>query len=180
MPASTLNLTPSLSQAIPGFQSNTATSSALIKQLMAGKLTNGERSSIYDAGAERATLGGMPGSSGRGGSLFANADLRNIGLQAGQRQQQGFQDFLAQLQGFSGTVVPTAGQELQNNQFNQSQAQQESQFGRNLQLQQDQNRENKRRFDFTNFINRPYSSTRSGDTYDARGNRLGTSTLFKY
>lgn len=79
---------------------------------MSGKLSSATRRSIYDAGAERGVLGGMPGSSAVGGSLFANSDLRNIGLASDARQQQGIQDFLALLQGVSGTVVPTAGQEL--------------------------------------------------------------------
>ncbi len=113
-----LNLTPQLNSAIPGFSRNTSKASSIINELMAGKLSRGERNQISDYGAERATLGGMPGSSGQGGSLFANADLRNLGLQAGQRQQQGIQDLLSMLQGYSGTVIPTAGQEQQNQQFN--------------------------------------------------------------
>jgi hypothetical protein len=114
-----LDLTPQLNRAIPGFSANTSKASSLIKELMAGKLTTGERRSIYDAGAERGTLNGMPGSTGQGGSLFANADLRNIGLESGQRQQQGFGDLLQMLQGYSGTVLPTDGQEQQNQQFGQ-------------------------------------------------------------
>lgn len=107
-----------LASIIPGFSALTADSSNLIKQLMSGQLTGGERRAIYDAGAERGVAGGMPGSTGIAGSLFANADLRNIGVASGQRQQQGFQDLLAMLQGYSGTVAPTAGQEIQQNQFN--------------------------------------------------------------
>jgi len=134
-----LNLTPQLNGAIPGFSRNTAAASDLIRQLMAGNLTTGERRSIYDSGAERATLGGMPGASGAGGSLFANADLRNIGQASGQRQQQGFQDLLSMLQGYSGTVVPTAGQELQNNQFNQDLGFRNKQADRTFGLQSDEN-----------------------------------------
>jgi hypothetical protein len=107
----------SLINAIPGFSGLSSGSSDLIKQLMSGQLTTGERSSIYNAGAERGIMGGMPGSSAKGGSLYANADLRNIGRASGERQQQGFQDFLSMLQGYSGTVTPTAGQEMQQDQF---------------------------------------------------------------
>lgn len=106
-----------LSSIIPGFSALTADSSNLIKQLMSGQLTGSERRAIYDAGAERGVAGGMPGSTGMAGSLFANADLRNIGVASGQRQQQGFQDLLAMLQGYSGTVAPTTGQEIQQRQF---------------------------------------------------------------
>jgi len=113
-----INTTASLNQAIPGFSGNTAKASKLIQELLSGNLTTGERGAIYNAGAERATLSGMPGASASGGSLFANADLRNIGVASGQRQQQGFEDLLAMLGQYSGNVVPTAGQEMQNNQFN--------------------------------------------------------------
>lgn len=107
----------SLINAIPGFSGLSSQSSDLIRQLMSGQLTTGERSSIYNAGAERGIMGGMPGSSAMGGSLYANADLRNIGRASGERQQQGFQDFLSMLQGYSGTVAPTVGQEMQQDQF---------------------------------------------------------------
>jgi len=132
------NLAPSLASVIPGFQGNTGKASSLIKELLSGKLSKGERGAIYNAGAERATLGGMPGSSGSGGSLFANADLRNIGRASGERQQQGFQDFLSMLQGFSGTVVPTAGQELQNQQFTRDLSFRGTQADRNYGLQQNE------------------------------------------
>lgn len=107
----------SLINAIPGFTGLSSGSSDLIKQLMSGQLTTGERSAIYNAGAERGIMGGMPGSSASGGSLYANADLRNIGRASGERQQQGFQDFLSMLQGYSGTVAPNAGQDIQQSQF---------------------------------------------------------------
>lgn len=107
-----LNLTSTLNSVLPGFSGNSSRASSLVREMMEGKLSSGERSAIYNAGAERGVLGGMPGSSASGGSLFANADLRNIGVASGARQQQGIQDFLALLQGISGTVVPTAGQQL--------------------------------------------------------------------
>ena len=119
----------SLINAIPGFSGLSSQSSDLIRQLMSGQLTTGERSSIYNAGAERGIMGGMPGSSASGGSLFANADLRNIGRASGERQQQGFQDFLSMLQGFSGTVAPSAGQEQQNEQFGKDLELRNKQFG---------------------------------------------------
>lgn len=132
------NMTPALNSAIPGFSGLSGDASSLIKQLMSGNLTYGERRAIYDAGAERGTASGMPGSTGRGGSLFANADARNIGLQSGQRQQQGFQDLLAMLSGYSGAVVPTVGQQMQSDQFGQNLAFQQQEANRNYGLKRNQ------------------------------------------
>lgn len=132
------NLTPMLNSAIPGFSGLTKQASDIIRQLMSGTLTTGERNAIYNAGAERATASGMPGSTGQGGSIFANNDLRNIGLASGQRQQQGFQDFLAQLSGFSGAVVPTVGQQMQSDQFGQNLAFQQQEAARDYGLKRNQ------------------------------------------
>lgn len=107
-----------LTNSIPGFGGLNNQASQLIKELMSGTLSTGVKNSIYDAGAERATLGGMPGSTGMGGSLFANNDLRNIGRTADDQQQRGFQDLLSLIGNYSGTVAPTPGQEIQQQQFN--------------------------------------------------------------
>jgi hypothetical protein len=173
-----INTTDSLNKVLPGFGANSAKSSNLVKELLSGRLTSGERNAIADYGAERATLNGMPGSTGKAGTLFANDDLRNIGLASGARQQQGIQDFLALLAGVSGNVVSDVGQTQQENQFNQSQAQQDAQFNANLGLQKDQLSENRRRFDFQNFIGRPYTSDNTGQTYDAAGKNLGYNSAF--
>lgn len=111
------NLTPAWNNAIPGFSGLTSGGANIIKDLMSGRLSAAERSAIYQGGAERATASGMPGSTGQGGSIFANNDLRQLGLQAGQRQQQGFQDLLSMIAGYSGSVLPTTGQTIQNDQF---------------------------------------------------------------
>lgn len=102
---------------IPGFSGLTGDASNLIKNLFTGTLTPGSRKAIYDAGAERGVASGMPGSTGYAGSLFANADLRNIGRAAEDQQQKGFQDLLAMITGYSGTVAPTVGQDIQQQQF---------------------------------------------------------------
>lgn len=106
-----------LTSSIPGFSSLNSGASDLIKQLMSGSLAPGTKRAIFDAGAERGVAGGMPGSTGRAGSLFANADLRDIGRTSEQQQQQGFQDLLALISNFSGNVAPSAGQEIQARQF---------------------------------------------------------------
>lgn len=114
-----INQTNALNTAVPGMSGLTGNASSYIKDLMAGRITAGERGAVYQAGAERGVLGGMPGSTGAGGSLFANNDLRTLGLMAGERQQQGLQGYLNLLQTVSGTIVPTAGQQIQSNQFQQ-------------------------------------------------------------
>lgn len=108
-----------LANSIPGFEGLNTGASNIIKQLMSGQVSGAQKRAIFDAGAERGVAGGMPGSTGYAGSLFANNDLRTIGLTAGQNQQQGFQDLLAMITGYSGTIAPSAGQELQDKQFNQ-------------------------------------------------------------
>lgn len=185
-------MTPSLEQVIPGFTGNTANASKLIRELMAGRMTTGERNQIFNAGAERATLGGMPGSSGQGGSLFANADLRNIGLGAAQRQQQGFGDLLQMLQGYSGTVVPTAGQELQNQQFTKDLGFRQGESARNYALRQNEQdlaawRTNEQfgpQEYGTYTINPAGARTSMGDTYYAtpsgRSSRNASSLMFRY
>jgi hypothetical protein len=186
-----INTSASLNSVIPGFSKNSASASNLIRELLSGKLTSGERNAIADYGAERATLGGMPGSTGQGGSLFANNDLRNIGLQSGQRQQQGVQDLLSMLGQYSGTVVPTAGQELQNQQFGQDLAFRTTQADRNLGLQQNEQDLNAAKFNElygpkeygTNYINTAGART-VGDRYYAtpsgRTSTNASTLMFKY
>lgn len=169
-----------LASIIPGFSSLTADSSNLIKQLMSGSLTGGERRAIYNAGAERGTAGGMPGSTGYAGSLFANNDLRNIGLESGKRQQQGFQDLLAMLSGYSGTVAPTTGQEMQQQQFNSQMQRSYLNDAWNRYRQEQQDREDVRRFNLKEGIGRPYNYDRSGLATDRLGNPAGYSQFFDW
>lgn len=103
---------------IPGFPGLTTGASNLIKNLMSGQLSTATKRSIYDSAAERGVAGGMPGSSGYANSLFSNATLRDIGRTSEQQQQQGFQDLLAMIAGYSGTVSPTTGQDIQQQQVN--------------------------------------------------------------
>ncbi len=132
------NLSAPLNSILPGFGKNAAGASNLVRELLSGKLSTGEKKAITDYGAERGTAGGMPGSTGSAGSLFANNDLRTLGLASGARQQQGIQEFLSLLQGVSGTVIPTAGQEIQNSQFNQDLGFRNTQANRNYGLQQNE------------------------------------------
>lgn len=133
-----VNQTGALNTAIPGFSGLTGNASSYIKQLMSGSITPGERATVYQAGAERGTLGGMPGGSTQSGNIFANNDLRTLGLMAGERQQQGLNNFMNLLQTVSGTVVPTAGQQQQQNQFQADLGFRNTQANRNFGLQQNQ------------------------------------------
>lgn len=133
-----LNLTSTLNSVLPGFSGNSSKASSLIRDMMEGKLSTATRNSIYSAGAERGVLGGMPGSTTTGGSLFANNDLKNIGLASDARQQQGIQDFLALLQGISGTVVPTAGQQLSDDASRRELAFRQGEANRDYGLKQNQ------------------------------------------
>lgn len=128
------DLTPSWNKALPGFSGLTSGASNIIRDLMSGRLSAGERNAIYQGGAERGVANGMPGSTGQGGTLFANNDLRTLGLQAGQRQQQGFQDLLAMISGYSGAVIPTVGQTMQNDQFGRQMNLQETNAARDYSL----------------------------------------------
>lgn len=162
-----------LASIIPGFSGMNADASNIIKSLMSGQLSGNTKRAIFDAGAERGAAGGMPGSTGYANSLFANNDLRTIGLTSNQQQQQGFQDFLSLLQGYSGTVAPTVGQEMQQQQF-------QSQFGYQQLMdawkrrQEEMDRaENVRRYDFEKGIGRPWDSDTKGGTYDVLGKPTG-------
>jgi hypothetical protein len=134
----------------------------------------------------------MPGGSAAGGSLFANADLRNIGLASGQRQQQGFQDLLSMLGQYSGTVVPTTGQEIQSGQFDRDLSYRTTQADRNFGLAQNAEDLAAARFN-EEYGPREYSSTTTGPAgigandyryyRSARGGRTSTdptSLMFRY
>ena len=93
-------------------------SSNLIQNLLSGNLSPGTTNAINDAAATQAVASGMPGSSRIGGTLSGNRVLRDIGLTSEGQQQRGLDSFLKLLTGYSGTVMPTTGQQLQNQQFN--------------------------------------------------------------
>ncbi len=73
------------------------------------------------------------------GSDFArNRGFDLYGEQAESNKQRGFDDFLKLLQGYSGTVSPTAGQQIQHNEFNSDLAFRNSQADRQNSLEQQQ------------------------------------------
>lgn len=102
--------TPALSNAIPGFSNLTQDATGIIGNLMGGlpSAAPAQRSAAYFGVGS-----GMPGS-----DFVRNRGYDLYGEQAEGYKQRGFDDFLKLLTGFSGTVAPTTGQQLQNEQFN--------------------------------------------------------------
>lgn len=124
-PGGGVNQTNAFSSAIPGFSDLSSVASNNIKQLLAGIPSTDEsrlNNAWYGAGSGLDVT--SPFLINRGRGLY--------GAEAAANKQSGIDNFLKMLQGFSGTVVPTTGQEIQNAQFGQGQSQQESQFGRSL------------------------------------------------
>lgn len=121
-----------LNTALPDFAQLTGAASSNIKSLLSGQLTRGQQNAIQDFRATQAVGGGMPGTAMTGGTLYGNAAVMDAGIQSGKNQQSGLENFLNMLKSFSGTVVPTTGQQIQSSQWGQE-------FGR--QLKQDQRAE---------------------------------------
>lgn len=105
-PASTGANNWQINQAIPGLPGLTKSATGIIQSALEGLPSPSE------ARLENAYFGA-------GSGLDPTSDfLRNRGYdlynrKANQRQQQGFQDLLALVGGYSGTVAPTPGQEIQ-------------------------------------------------------------------
>lgn len=111
---------PNFNTALPGFSGLSTKLQQRIDDMLSGRLSGGTQRTIQDAAATQAVAGGMPGTSRTSGSLYGNRTLRDLGLTAEKEQQQGIGDLLSTLQAYSGTVVPTTGQEQQDRQFNQT------------------------------------------------------------
>lgn len=108
-----------LNQALPGF-GNLGT--GVVGDI--GQMVNGLPSPDLSrlSNAYYGTSSGVPGS-----EFINNRGFDLYRTNANQAQGQGINDYLALLSGASGTLSPTAGQQLQNQQFGQSLAAQEQQ-----------------------------------------------------
>lgn len=122
VPTSTATGSPTISAAIPGLNDLSQTASGNIQDLLSGlpsaswaRTTN----AYWGAGAGQPNPGGAGTFAGNRG-----ADLYH--LQANQNQQQGLDDLLKMVQGYSGTVASTPGQIQQGGQFSQELAQKQS------------------------------------------------------
>ena len=115
-----------LESSIPGFNGLSSSASGLINDLINGN------PSTAPARSKAAFFGvnsGMPNSG------LSNAFGYDLYKQEGEaRKQRGFDDLLKMLTGYSGTVAPTAGQQIEDSQFNANliQRQKESQDATNL------------------------------------------------
>lgn len=137
---------------IPGFENMSGAAGGNIMQLLGGMPS---ASPARRANAYFGASSGMPGS-----DFVRNRGYDLYGEQAEGYKQRGLDNFLKLLQGYSGTVAPTAGQEIQNNQF-----------GADLDFRQ-------RQADIDNALNReklniakPKPLENSYSEYDTLGNR---------
>lgn len=101
-----------LEKVMPGFGGLSRGGTDLIGGMLRGELSPQARQNAMDAAATYGVTSGMPGS-----GLARNITPRSIGLQTEQLQQGGLQNLLSMLGAYSGAVVPTAGQQQQNQQY---------------------------------------------------------------
>lgn len=129
------NFTGQANAAIPGFSQNASAASGIVNNLMTGKPTMDRTAAAYfGVGA------GVPGS-----DFAANRAYDLFGKQREQRQQRGFEDFLAMLKTFSGSVMPTTGEALSSNLGVQRLGQDRAQSENQLMLQAAELEEQQRR-----------------------------------
>jgi hypothetical protein len=111
---------------LPGFSNLTNTATNNAQSDLSGNLPTDVINNIQNQAAAWGVTNGMPGVSGN--SLTGQNGLANLGLTSLNLQNTGQQDLLGLLGGYSGTVAPTTGQAIQNQQFTQSQGQQANEF----------------------------------------------------
>lgn len=106
---------------------------------------------------------GMPGS-----DFVRNRGYDLYGEQAENYKQRGFDNFLNLLGGYSGTVMPTAGQQIQQQQFAQDLAARQQQANAQMALERQQQELNEMKAG----KGVPWNSTATGNMYDRFGGRL--------
>lgn len=107
-PSAKVNQTGAFNAAIPGFNGLTSGASDIISNLLKG-LPSADPAKR--AGAFFGAASGMPGS-----DFVRNRSFDLYGEQAEERKQRGINDLMSLIQNYSGTIVPTAGQQIQQNQ----------------------------------------------------------------
>lgn len=118
-----------LNQVLPGFRDLSGAATGVIGNLLRGL------PSVDAARTSNAYFGANSGL-GPGSDFLRNRGYDLYRTQADQRNQAGLTDLLSTLGAYSGTVVPTAGQTLQNEQFGRSLSEQQSEFQQNYALNQ--------------------------------------------
>lgn len=151
---------------IPGFSGLTSAASGNIGAQLSGLPSTGR------ARTKAAYFGATSGMPNSGVSNAFGMDL--YGQEAEQQKQQGFENLLKMLTGYSGTVAPTVGQQIQD-----------TQFGADLDFRKIQaDAQNKLQQQQQNFAeekwgkNRLWSSDDSGRTYDRTGRDMGFQKRF--
>lgn len=145
---------------IPGFGGMSNSASNIIQSLMMGQPSP---SPIQRQNAYFGTGSGMPGS-----GFVANRGYDLYGEKAEGYQQRGLDNFLKLIQGYSGTVMPTTGQQLQDSQFRADLDFRDRQAEADRELQA-------RAQDFEELRwgkDRPWRSTSQGQVFDRLGKRL--------
>jgi hypothetical protein len=100
---------------IPGFSGLTKTATSNASQALSGNVPQDVINNIQDQAAAWGVSAGMPGFGS--GTLTSEQALKNLGLTSLGQKQTGQNDLLGLIGGYSGTVLPTVGQSLQNNQY---------------------------------------------------------------
>lgn len=121
----------SLQTAIPGLSNLTTAATGNIQNLLSGLPS---ASWARTANAYNGISSGQPATGGVG-SFQENRGQDLYHQQAQQNQQTGLNDLLSLIGGYSGTVAPSAGQNLQNNQFYANLGQQGNEFNATNSLQ---------------------------------------------
>lgn len=94
-----------IEQSIPGFSGLTSSATSIINNLLSGGASTGPS---QNAAAKFGVKTGMPGS---GVSNAFGYDLHN--KRGDEMRQRGIDDLLKLVTGYSGTVAPTAGQQME-------------------------------------------------------------------
>ena len=161
LPGQTPSSAGSVSNIVPNFSRLSQGASGIINSGISGlpSASPARRANAYFGASS-----GMPGS-----DFVRNRGFDLYGEQADAYQQRGLDNFLKLLQGYSGTVMPTAGQQIQNQQFNRSLQSDERQADANMALNQQQQ--------FFNEMKAgrgvPWNSNTRGEVTDRFGGNLG-------
>jgi hypothetical protein len=122
------------SSILPGFTGLTSTATGNAGQALSGNVPTDVINNIQNQAAAWGVSAGQPGFGSQ--SLTSGQALKNLGLTSLGQQQTGQNDLLGLIGGYSGTVAPTTGQALQNNQFYSNLAQSGQEFDANNALGQ--------------------------------------------
>lgn len=164
--ASTPQASNIINNAIPNFSGLSSSASGIVGNLMGGMPSSGpakERMASFGVSS------GMPGS---GLSKAFGYDLYN--RDADQYQQRGFDNFLKLIQGYSGTVSPTTGQQMQDSQFRSDLDFRNRQADAQNQLQRQAQDFEEQKWG----KGRVWSSAPTGRTYDRLGRDTGFQSRF--